>query len=388
MSETATSGELAVRDERPAALVPRDIDQALRLADVMAKNSLVPNHLRSKPADCFMVIEVAARWGMSPFAVAQCTSVIQGKLMYEGKLVAAVVNARGELAKRLDYRFEGEGDKLRCFPFGTLRGEDKPREIPEGVELAKVRTNNEMWRKQPHQQLTYAAARIWARRHMPEVMLGVYAEEEMDVTPVATTVTVLPKASAPQSATSAAHGGSAPVSYTAPAATTAETRPPTTGADPIPAEPAESSTDDHEPKPGEFRDLVECFVWKWYAGRAPTKVERAAAANDTSTLGEWVSTGAADMEPQRSLDQNSMLQALRQQRGIEDADWRERLQRLYNKRSSKDLSVREASDLIDRLQKAVAQHGTADQKKERQQRRAAEAGQDIAEYLRTPGEEG
>jgi hypothetical protein len=38
-----------------------------------------------------MVIEAAMRWGMSPFAVAQETSVIQGKLMFSGKLVAAAI---------------------------------------------------------------------------------------------------------------------------------------------------------------------------------------------------------------------------------------------------------------------------------------------------------
>ena len=42
---------------------------------------------------CLVVIEQAMRWGMSPFAVAQCTSSIGGKLMYEGKLVAAAVES-------------------------------------------------------------------------------------------------------------------------------------------------------------------------------------------------------------------------------------------------------------------------------------------------------
>jgi hypothetical protein len=45
-----------------------------------------------------MVIQQAVRWQMDPFAVAQECSVIQGKLMHSGKLVAAVVNARGNLA--------------------------------------------------------------------------------------------------------------------------------------------------------------------------------------------------------------------------------------------------------------------------------------------------
>ena len=46
------------------------------------------------------------------------------------------------------------------------------------VAWKDVRTQNEWWVKQPEQQLSYAAARIWARRWTPGAMLGVYAREE------------------------------------------------------------------------------------------------------------------------------------------------------------------------------------------------------------------
>jgi hypothetical protein len=118
------------------------------------------------------------RWQMSPFAVAQCTSVIQGKLMFEGKLVAAALNASGILSSRLDYDFSGEGAQREVTVRGTLKGESKPREVT--VFLADAKTTNSMWTKQPDQQLVYAGTRIWARRHAPEVMLGVYAPEEFD----------------------------------------------------------------------------------------------------------------------------------------------------------------------------------------------------------------
>jgi hypothetical protein len=115
---------------------------------------------------------------MSPFAVAQCTSVIQGKLMFEGKLVAAALNASGILSSRLDYEFSGAGQQRAVIVRGTLRGETKPREVT--VFLADAKTSNSLWTKQPDQQLVYAGTRVWARRHAPEVMLGVYAPEEFD----------------------------------------------------------------------------------------------------------------------------------------------------------------------------------------------------------------
>lgn len=160
------------------ALVPADMRSAMDLAGMMAKGNLVPQHLQQNPGNCLMVIEQAMRWGMSPFAVAQETSVIQGKLMNSGKLVAAAINSSGVLASRLRETFHGEGADRAITLTGTLRGETEPRSIT--VRLADARTSNQMWTKQPDQQLVYFATRAWARRHVPEVMLGVYSPEDMD----------------------------------------------------------------------------------------------------------------------------------------------------------------------------------------------------------------
>ena len=160
------------------ALTPTSMESAIQLAEMMARGKLVPSHLHNSPGDCLMVIEASMRWQMSPFAVAQCTSVIQGKLMFEGKLVAAALNASGILSSRLDYEFSGAGQQRAVIVRATVKGEAKPREVT--VFLADAKTSNSLWTKQPDQQLVYAGTRVWARRHAPEVMLGVYAPEEFD----------------------------------------------------------------------------------------------------------------------------------------------------------------------------------------------------------------
>jgi hypothetical protein len=161
-------------------LVPQSMDQAVRMAEMMAKGRLVPQHLQNSPGDCLMVIEQATRWGMSPFAVAQATSVIQGRLMFEGKLVAAALHTSGALATRLAYDYSGEGASRVVRVSAVLAGETEPRFVD--VRLADAKTTNKMWTTQPDQQLAYHGARVWARRYAPEVMLGVYAPEEMEPT--------------------------------------------------------------------------------------------------------------------------------------------------------------------------------------------------------------
>jgi hypothetical protein len=159
------------------SLVPASLGEAVRFAEVMAQGRLVPKHLQGSPGDCLMVIEQAARWRMSPFAVAQATSVISGKMMFEGKLVAAAVETSGAIVGHLDYTFDGEGDARSITVFATRRGETQPRSVT--VTLKEARTPNEMWKRQPDQQLVYHGARVWARRWTPAVILGVYSREEM-----------------------------------------------------------------------------------------------------------------------------------------------------------------------------------------------------------------
>lgn len=170
MNEVATTAA-------SGSFVIEGMQGAMKLAQAMASARMVPQHLQSSPGDCLMVIEQAMRWQMSPFAVAQATAVVKGKMCFEGKLVAAAIQTSGVLEGRLNYEFTGEGDNRAVICTGNIRGEKKPRTVE--VKLSESRTENPWWRKTPDQMLTYHAARVWARRHTPEVMLGVYAPEEM-----------------------------------------------------------------------------------------------------------------------------------------------------------------------------------------------------------------
>jgi hypothetical protein len=159
-------------------LMPTSMDGAMQLAKLMATADLVPIHLQGKPGNCLLIVEQAMRWKMSPFAVAQATGIVKGKLSYEGKLVAAAIQTSGVLDGRLDYEFTGEGKDLAVVVSGRIRGETKTRTVT--VTLASAKTDNGWWAKTPEQMLTYHGARVWARRHTPEVMLGVYSPEEFD----------------------------------------------------------------------------------------------------------------------------------------------------------------------------------------------------------------
>jgi len=168
---------LTTQSTGASALVPRDMREAMELAKMMASTGFLARELQN-PGGAMFVMEQAMRWSMSPFAVAMETSFIQGKPMFSGKIVAAAVVSSGAITGRLAYAYEGQGDNRTITVSGTVRGEAEPRTVI--VRLADARTQNKVWTSQPDQQLAYHGARVWARRHTPEVMLGVYSEEEFE----------------------------------------------------------------------------------------------------------------------------------------------------------------------------------------------------------------
>jgi len=158
-------------------LIPQNMDQAMRLADLMARGKMLPAHLQQSPGDCLMVVEQAMRWGMSPFAVAQNTFSIKGKLLFAGTLVHAAIETSGAIDGLIDYEFFGEGAGRGIRVSGKRRGETVAKTVD--VLLKDAQTANDIWKKQPDQQLVYHGVRVWGRRWTPSVLLGVYAPEEM-----------------------------------------------------------------------------------------------------------------------------------------------------------------------------------------------------------------
>jgi hypothetical protein len=144
----------------------------------MSNSELVPSHLRGKPADCFLVCSQAIRWKMDPFAAAQHIYVARGKVGWEGKIVAAIVNSKLPKGGKLNYSYTGTEDTpgRTVTVSGILPGEKTPRKVSGSIK--DWSTGNEQW-KSGDQMLSYRGAREWARRHMPEAVLGVYSDDEV-----------------------------------------------------------------------------------------------------------------------------------------------------------------------------------------------------------------
>jgi hypothetical protein len=169
-----------------------------RIAKMMASSSLVPAHLNSvrrvggediavEPqeavANCFLVVNQAIRWRMDPFAVAQHVYTTKGRIGYEGKLIAAVINSHPAIEKRLTYRYEGtpRTKERKVVVTAKIKGDDEARSIEGIVKQWETTGSGSPWSDPDDydQMLAYRGAREWARRWLPEAILGVWGDDEI-----------------------------------------------------------------------------------------------------------------------------------------------------------------------------------------------------------------
>lgn len=195
-TETTTTTALVTQPRREIRAVQDDsaisymmdtakFEHCYRVAQMMARASLIPKHLKGDcaeqtAANCFLIVNQSIRWGFDPFAVAPETYVVGDKLGFSGKLIAAVINARAGLSEKLSYAFnDKKGDELEITVSGRFDTEKEPRTVT--VSVKEARTQNQMWTKDPYQKLVYTGATKWARRHKPEIVLGVITEDDADL---------------------------------------------------------------------------------------------------------------------------------------------------------------------------------------------------------------
>lgn len=183
------------------------LSQLTAFANLMADATIaVPDHLVGKPADCMAIVMQAMQWGMNPYAVAQKTFFVNGKLGYEAQLISAILTSSGAIRGRFHYEYGGnwencirskditvkkmgskgayektervrdwsdeDEDGLYIRAGAIIRGES---EITWGepLYLASVAIRNSpLWVTKPKQQILYLATKDWSKAYCPAAVMG------------------------------------------------------------------------------------------------------------------------------------------------------------------------------------------------------------------------
>jgi hypothetical protein len=187
-------------------MVEDNLSRLERMAERMASGrATVPEYLRGNVGDCLAICIQSMLWNMDPFAVAQKTHIVSGKLGYEAQLVNAVLQNSGAIRGLPRYEYRGDSQSLECRVGCLPRGES---EIlwGEWLSISSITTkNSSLWKTNPKQQLGYLQVKNWARAFAPGAILGVYTVDELeDNQPPVLRISTSSSSSAPAAAASAA----------------------------------------------------------------------------------------------------------------------------------------------------------------------------------------
>jgi hypothetical protein len=154
--------------------------EVMEFAKCMAiAETAVPKHLRGNPGMCLAVCIQALEWRFSPFAVANKSYVVNDRIGYESQLVHAVIEQRAPIIGRLKHKFDGEDGQRRCIVTATLRETGETLEYISPPFDKIQPKNSPLWKTKPDLQLYYNTSRDFCRAYFPDVLLGVYSQEEL-----------------------------------------------------------------------------------------------------------------------------------------------------------------------------------------------------------------
>lgn len=162
------------------------------IGKMFASSQLVPQNYQGKAMDCTIAVDMANRMGVSPMMVMQNLYVVKGKPQWSGQACMSLIRGSGEFKNvRPIYTGEKNTDSWGCY----IRAEDKVTgEIVKGTEVTiamakaegwyskpdKYGKETSKWQTMPEQMLAYRAAAFFARVYVPNSLMGVSVEGEVE----------------------------------------------------------------------------------------------------------------------------------------------------------------------------------------------------------------
>lgn len=187
-TDTAPTGQyLAAIESTERSLMPAPVEDIKRMASMLSKSGvLVPKAFRGQFDLCLGITYQAALWKMDPVAVCKKAYVVNDQIGYEAQLINALILPH--LDDLPDYKYEGTAKQSRqCTVTARYKGQIISVQSPQTSVIHPK--NSPLWKTDEDQQLAYYTIRALARRHLPHIIMGVYAVDEIqrvqikDITP-------------------------------------------------------------------------------------------------------------------------------------------------------------------------------------------------------------
>lgn len=170
-----------------AGLTPNSIDEAEKIAEKLATSTLVPEHFKGKPADCFMAIAYGVELGLPPVTALASIAVVKGKpTLYANTMVALILSSHKALYFHCVESSEAKAvyETQRVGAPGPQRYEFTMEQAKAAGLTAPPKYGDSMYAKYAKQMLESRAKSFLARDVYPDVLHGLQSYEEViDIEP-------------------------------------------------------------------------------------------------------------------------------------------------------------------------------------------------------------
>ena len=202
--------ELATREDRYVSVFedPTAFAAKLKMAETLSQTQFVPEAFRGKPEDCLVVLDMAARLDLNPFAVFPDIYVIDNRASFSSKFLIALVNRCGRFSRiKFEEGIDGEAE-VTFSGWGDQRGQRKTwkEKVPNYWAIASfteltsgetysspridmkfadkngwVQKNGSKWQTMPEIMCRYRSASILIKSTCPEIVMGMeWADDVLD----------------------------------------------------------------------------------------------------------------------------------------------------------------------------------------------------------------
>jgi len=162
------------------SLAPKDLDEAMRFADMLAGSSIVPKDYIGKPGNCLVAIQWGMELGLQPMQAMQSIAVINGRPSLWGDAMLALVKAHPAFEW---IKEECDGSVATC----TIKRRGEPEVVQsfslEEAKRAGLTGKQGPWTQYPKRMLQMRARGFALRDAFPDALRGVVSAEEARDTP-------------------------------------------------------------------------------------------------------------------------------------------------------------------------------------------------------------
>lgn len=164
-------------------LNPQTLDEAIRVADIMAKSSLVPKDFQGSAGNILIAMQWGMELGLAPLQAMQSIAVINGRPSMWGDAVIAIARSAAS-CEYITETIEGEGERMiaTCRAKRKGQAEEVRTFSVDDAKTAGLWGKVGPWKTNPRRMLQMRARSFALRDVFADSLRGMaVAEEQQDI---------------------------------------------------------------------------------------------------------------------------------------------------------------------------------------------------------------